>query len=600
MSDDINVTFSDESPINVTWDIDSVSFTDISDISIVDLQDSQVLQYNSSTGNWENKDLDELSSIAWGQITGTLSDQTDLQNALDDKADSTTLTSHTGDSTIHFTEGNIDHTNIQNIGSNSHSQIDSHISDSSIHFSDLSSFDTDDLSEGTNKYFYNHDNSAHTETYLTDITGENIGSLNDVTISSASDNELMAYDSTSGGWINQTKSEAGFSTVASTGSYNDLSNQPSDVTDMSSYSTTDLSEGTNLYYTETRVSNNTDVSANTTHRSSNGTDHTYIDQDVTSGSSPNFSNTNMSGNNSVWTNDSGYITGITGESIRNLSDVQDVAPSDGYALIWNDTEGRYEPGEITGTSDVSELNDLSDVDTSGEADNKILKFNSGTGNFEIADDENTTYTSSDFDHNSLTNTHNLTTDIDHNQLTNYESAEHIDWSVSQTENIHSDNYTDTTYSASDFNHDDLSNIPANDHLDWTISQTENIHPDNYTDTNTEYTAGTGLSLSGTEFNNTDTGSSAVSSHESTYNHDNFLTDITSENFGDLSDVDTSGVSDSDVVSYNSTSGNYETNKISISNFKNSRIYISEANDAYLIWNNGNIEMYKNGEIVQRW
>jgi len=34
-------------------------------------------------------------------------------------------------------------------------------------------------------------------------------------------------------------------------------------------------------------------------------------------------------------------------------------------------------------------------------------------------------TSGDFDHNSLTNTHNLTTDIDHNQLTNYLSTEHF-------------------------------------------------------------------------------------------------------------------------------------------------------------------------------
>jgi len=37
------------------------------------------------------------------------------------------------------------------------------------------------------------------------------------------------------------------------GDYDDLSNTPSDVTDLSLYSTSDLSEGTNLYYTDARA-----------------------------------------------------------------------------------------------------------------------------------------------------------------------------------------------------------------------------------------------------------------------------------------------------------------------------------------------------------
>ena len=45
--------------------------------------------------------------------------------------------------------------------------------------------------------------------------------------STPTDNDLLAYDTTSGLWKNQTASQAGFATVATSGSYNDLSNTPS-------------------------------------------------------------------------------------------------------------------------------------------------------------------------------------------------------------------------------------------------------------------------------------------------------------------------------------------------------------------------------------
>ena len=61
--------------------------------------------------------------------------------------------------------------------------------------------------------------------------------------------------------------------------------------------------------------------------------------------------------------------------------------------------------------------------------------------------------------------------------------------------------TDTTYTSSDFTHDDLTGFVANEHIDWTTASAGTIHASNYTDTDTDttYTAGTGLSLVGTEF-----------------------------------------------------------------------------------------------------
>ena len=62
--------------------------------------------------------------------------------------------------------------------------------------------------------------------------------------------------------------------------------------------------------------------------------------------------------------------------------------------------------------------------------------------------------------------------------------------------------TDTTYTSSDFTHDSLSGVTANEHIDWTTDQgTTNIHSGNYTDTDTDttYTAGDGLALASEEF-----------------------------------------------------------------------------------------------------
>jgi hypothetical protein len=52
--------------------------------------------------------------------------------------------------------------------------------------------------------------------------------------------------------------------------------------------------------------------------------------------------------------------------------------------------------------------------------------------------------------------------------------------------------TNTTYTSSDFTHNSLSGVTANEHIDWTADQgATNIHTGNYTDTNTTYSVGDG-------------------------------------------------------------------------------------------------------------
>lgn len=57
--------------------------------------------------------LNPAPVLEWGNITGTLSDQTDLQGALNDKADQSALTAHTSNGSIHFTQSAISITESQ-------------------------------------------------------------------------------------------------------------------------------------------------------------------------------------------------------------------------------------------------------------------------------------------------------------------------------------------------------------------------------------------------------------------------------------------------------------------------------------------------------
>jgi len=65
------------------------SLDDLVDVSLGALVNNQVLYYNSATGLWQNG---TVSGGVWGSITGTLSNQTDLQNALNAKYNNPTGT----------------------------------------------------------------------------------------------------------------------------------------------------------------------------------------------------------------------------------------------------------------------------------------------------------------------------------------------------------------------------------------------------------------------------------------------------------------------------------------------------------------------------
>ena len=79
------------------------------------------------------------------------------------------------------------------------------------------------ISANTDLSQYNNSTSA----FITDVSGDNLGTLADVNLTSITDNELLQYDSGTGAWINQTITEAGFAGVATSGAYGDLTGRPS-------------------------------------------------------------------------------------------------------------------------------------------------------------------------------------------------------------------------------------------------------------------------------------------------------------------------------------------------------------------------------------
>jgi len=84
--------------------------------------------------------------------THTQNTDTSLDNGQPNEVTAADLRAHLDNTSEHFTEASIDHTNIQNIGTNSHSQIDGHMSDPTIHFTEgsISHLNIQDI--GTNSH----------------------------------------------------------------------------------------------------------------------------------------------------------------------------------------------------------------------------------------------------------------------------------------------------------------------------------------------------------------------------------------------------------------------------------------------------------------
>jgi len=90
------------------------------------------------------------------------------------------------------------------------------------------------------------------------------------------------------------------------------------------------------------------------------------------------------------TSGSTFGTGVDFIQTGKVEAVGDIVPSSNGAINLGSSAKRFDVFaadlNVNGTITGLELNDLSDVDTTGVANNKILKYNSSTSKFEIADE----------------------------------------------------------------------------------------------------------------------------------------------------------------------------------------------------------------------
>ena len=220
--------------------------------------------------------------------------------------------------------------------------------------SDISNHDTDALSEGsTNLYFTNARADARATLR---ITAASIGDLSDVdiTTSAPTNGQVLIWNSSN------SEFEPGTITGYATSDFN---------TDFASKDTDDLSEGTtNLYYTTTRA--NTDFDTRLATKTT----------------------TNLTEGTNLYYTDARADARISAASIDDLSDVDitTAAPTAGQALIWDNANSKFIPGDSFSQSDfdtafaAKNIGGLNDVNTTGVANGEILKYVSASSEFQTS------------------------------------------------------------------------------------------------------------------------------------------------------------------------------------------------------------------------
>ena len=211
---------------------------------------------------------------------------------------------------------------------------------------------------------------------VTSLSNRSVGDLSDVDITTTAptNNQALVWDNANGKFIpGDSFSQSDFDTA------------------FTSKDTDDLSEGTtNLYYTNARA--DARISAADTDDLSEGLTNLYytdarFDTRFTAKSTTNLSE----GTNLYYTNARADAR-IAAASIDDLTDVDitTAAPTNNQALIWDNANSKFIPGDSFSQSDfdtafaAKNIGGLNDVNTTGVANGEILKYVSASSEFQTS------------------------------------------------------------------------------------------------------------------------------------------------------------------------------------------------------------------------
>ena len=390
--------------------INATNIGNLADISISGVANGQVLIYNSATSDWENGAIPSAPVSSVNSQTGVVVlDSDDISEGTNNLyytearfdaslGGATTDELSEGASNLYFTDARASAASpVQSVNSATGTVVltTSDIAEGSNLYYTTARFDsafggktTTDLTEGTNLYFTNARADAR-------IAATNIGGLNDVTIASILDNQVLVYDSASSLWKNEALPSAPVDSV-------------NGATGVVVLDTDDISEGaSNKYYATSLF--NTDLATKTTDNLTEGSSNFYY-SDARFLNSLNSANTdNLSeGVSNLYYTDARVNTVIGNTNIAALGDVTITSIADNQVLVYDSASSLWK-NEALPSAPVDSVNGATGVvvldtdDVSQGTTNLYYAtslFNTDFGNkttSDLTEGSNLYYTSARFD-----------------------------------------------------------------------------------------------------------------------------------------------------------------------------------------------------------